>query len=89
MLDIQAASYLITIMSLTDEKLIRVSGIAKGGDREVHAGFKRYLLEPPHLSIEVRHLDSSRGWGASGLSQPQGLGYRQKHRHVLLWTPNG
>lgn len=45
---------------LTDEKLIRVSGIAKVEEtgRSILV-LKDFSLEPPHLSIEVRSLDSA------------------------------
>lgn len=51
---------------LTDEKLIRVSGIAEvEGTGRFILVLKDISLEPPHLSIEVRHLDTD---GTRGLS---------------------
>lgn len=54
---------------LTDEKMIRVSGIAKveGTGRSMLV-LKDISLEPPDLSIEVRHLDRD---GAQGLRVQQ------------------
>lgn len=57
---------------LTDEKLIRVSGIAKvEGTRGFLLALKDISLEPPHLSIEVRHLDRD---GLQGSSDSPNLG---------------
>lgn len=51
---------------LTDEKLIRVSGIAEvEGMRRFLLVLKDISLEPPHLSIEVRHLDRGALQGSS------------------------
>lgn len=44
---------------LTDEKLIRVSGIAEvAGTGRFILVLKDISLEPPHLSIEVSYLDT-------------------------------
>ena len=50
---------------LTDEKLIRISGIAKVEETgKSMLVLKDISLEPPHLSIEVRHLDREGAGGA-------------------------
>lgn len=62
---------------LTDEKLIRVSGIAKVEDTgRSMLVLKDISLEPPHLSIEVRCLDRDGAWGPSDSLNP-GLGLQQ------------
>lgn len=56
---------------LTDEKLIRVSGIAKvEGMRRFILVLKDISLELPHLSIEVRHLDRNGTQGPSNSPNP-------------------
>ena len=72
---------------LTDEKLIRVSGIAKVEETgRFMLVLKDISLEPPHLSIEVRHLD--RG-GASDSANPGAGGTAANKTQSLPWTPNG
>lgn len=57
---------------LTDEKLIRVSAIAEVQEMgSFILVLKDISLEPPHLSIEVRHLHRD---GAQGSSDPPNAG---------------
>lgn len=56
---------------LTDEKLIRVSGIAKvEGTGKSILVLKDISLDPPHLFVEVRHMDRDEMQGPSDSPSP-------------------
>lgn len=76
---------------LTDEKLIRVSGIAKVEETgRSMLVLKDISLEPPHLSIEVRHLGRAGAGGVpSDSANPAAGGTAANKTQSPSWTPNG